>query len=170
MKSILLILITVSAAFSMIISPEKAMKLTFKADTITKKSMILTKAQHAEVQKLAKTRLKSKLYRIYIAQKGTETVGIGILLTHIVRSNTTAVLYIMTPQGELQNIEIIAFREPKEYLPSKRWIKQFTEHKSEHYDYQNGTIDNISGATLSANAIINVANLAQAIYKVALKK
>ncbi len=132
--------------------------------------MILTKAQHAQVQKLAKTRLKSKLYRIYIAKEHDKTVGIGILLTHVVRSKTTAVLYIMTPQGALQDIEIIAFREPKEYLPSKRWMQQFKEHKGEHYDYEQGNIDNISGATLSANAVINVANLAQAIYKVALKK
>jgi Na+-translocating ferredoxin:NAD+ oxidoreductase RnfG subunit len=154
----------------MIISPETALEQTLNADSVIKKSMILTKDQHGQVQKLAKTKLKSKLYRIYIAKKASKTVGIGVLLTQTVRSKSTAVLYIMNPQGVLQAIEIISFREPKEYLPSKRWLTQFKDHKGEHFSSVSGNIDNISGATLSANAIIRAANLAQAIYKVALKK
>ena len=152
------------------ISPEDALKQTLGANSIKKQSKILTKSQHKQVQQLAQTKLKSKLYRVYHAKKNNILVGHGILLTQKVRSKSTAVLYIVNAKGELQTIEIIAFNEPKEYLPSKRWLKQFDNNQAQHFNTQSGSANNISGATLSASAIINVANLAHAIWKVALSK
>ena len=170
LKHLLFLFFFFKLSFALIVSPEEVMKQTFKSDTVIKKSMILTKAQHAKVEQIAKNKLKSKLYRVYISQNGDKTIGIGILLTQTVRSKNTAVLYALDDKGILNSIEIIAFREPKEYLPTKRWMKQFTEQKAEHFSSEDGNIDNISGATLSANAIIRAANLAHAIYKVALKR
>ncbi|MDH5464314.1 MAG: FMN-binding protein, partial [Thiovulaceae bacterium] len=114
-------------------------------------------------------KLSSKLFRLYIAKKSEQTIGFGILLTQKVRSKSTAVLYMLTPDGNLKNIEIIAFNEPKEYLPSKRWIAQFKEKKTKEF-VENSDLTMISGATLSANAIIKVANIARAIWKVKLNK
>lgn len=170
MKFFVLFVLSIQLSFALIITPEDALKQTLDAQTVIKKSKILTKAQHKQVQKLAKTKLKSKLYRIYHAKKDGVIIGHGILLTQTVRSKSTAVLYIMNVKGELQTIEIIAFNEPKEYLPSKRWLKQFDKSKDENFSSEDGNINNISGATLSASAVINVANLAHAIWKVALNK
>ena len=170
MKYFLLFVLSIQLSFALIISPEDALKQTLGADNVIKKSKILTKAQHKQVQQLAKTKLKSKLYRVYHAKKSGHIIGHGILLTEIVRSKSTAVLYIVNAKGELQAIEIIAFNEPKEYLPSKRWLKQFDKNQDENFSSQDGNINNVSGATLSASAVINVANLAHAIWKVALSQ
>lgn len=170
MKYILLLLTTTHLCFALIISPEDALKQILEADEVTKQSMILTKAQHQQVQKLAKTKLKSKLYRIYHAKRDNKVIGHGILLAQTVRSRSTAALYIMDHKGALKAIEIIAFNEPKEYLPSQRWLEQFKNNTAENFNTQSGNINNITGATLSASAIVNVANLAHAIWKVALSK
>jgi len=170
LKYFLFTLFSIKLSFALIITPEDALKQTFQADEITKQSMILTKDQHQQVQKLAKTKLKSKLYRIYHVKKDNMLVGHGILLTQTVRSKSTAALYIMDAKGALKTIEIIAFNEPKEYMPSQRWLEQFKDSQAENFNTQSGNINNITGATLSASAIVNVANLAHAIWKVALSK
>ena len=169
MKYILLFITTLQISFALIISPEDAMTQSFNAQTVTKKAMILTKKQQQKVQQLAQVKLNSKLFRLYIAKKEEQTIGFGILLTQKVRSKSTAVLYMLTPEGSLKNIEIIAFNEPKEYLPSKRWIAQFREKKTKEF-VGSSDITMISGATLSANSIIKVANIAKAIWKVKLSK
>lgn len=170
MKLFLLFVLSIQLSFALIITPEDALKQTLGAQDIIKKSKILTKAQHKQVQTLAKTKLRSKLYRVYHAKKDGKIIGHGILLTEVVRSKTTAVLYIVNAKGELQTIEIIAFNEPREYLPSKRWLKQFDNNLDENFNSQGGNINNVSGATLSASAVINAANLAHAIWKVALSQ
>jgi hypothetical protein len=166
LKYLLTLITLFSFSHALIITPEDTLKQTFHATTITKKSKILTKKEHQAVQKMAKTKLKSKLYRVYKAQNGETTLGYGILLTQMVRSKSTAVLYIIDTMGALKSIEIVAFNEPKEYLPSKRWLKQFDNNQAEHFSTQDGNINSVSGATLSANAIVKVANLAHAIWKV----
>lgn len=169
MKILFFLLLSLQFSHALIISPEDALKQTLLADDVSKQSKILTKAQHKQVQQLAKTKLKSKLYRIYHATKNAKTIGHGILLTHSVRSKNTAVLSIIDTKGTLIAIEIIAFNEPKEYLPSKRWLQQFDHNQAEHFNTQSGNINNITGATLSASAVVNIANLAHAIAKVTLK-
>ena len=167
MKLFLSLLMFSTLSFALIISPNDAMQAHYPQAIITKQSMILTKKEHAKVQKMAHAKLKSKLFRLYRAKKDDKTLGFGILLTHKVRTKTAAILYILNPKGTLQSIEIIAFNEPMDYMPSKRWLKQFTQSNPPYK--RNGNIITISGATLSANALIHAANLAQSIWKIKLK-
>ena len=164
MKILLLLVLGVSVSTALILDPIKAMQSTFTTQTVHKKSLILTKKQHLLVQQTAQAKLVSKLYRVYYATKGTTIIGVGILLTAKVRSKSTVVLSMFTPKGETQGVEIIAFNEPKEYLPSNRYTKQF-KHSSQSMFILGDTIPNISGATLSARSLVNLANLSQAIMK-----
>ena len=157
MRLVLLLLLCTSLVEALIIMPEKAMQTEFNSATISKKSMILTKKEHLAVQKEAKTAMKSKLFRVYFAKDK----GIGILLTQRVRSKSCAVLYMMDTNGVVQNIEIIAFNEPKEYMPSGQWLDELKT---------NPNINSITGATLSASALMRASKLASAIWKVKLRK
>lgn len=169
MKYLFLILLTIQTSFALIITPEAALKNSFGAQTVTKKAMLLTKKEQLQVQKLSQTKLNSKLFRLYTAKKDKQSIGFGILLTRKVRSKTTAVLYMVNTDGTLKNIEIIAFNEPKEYLPNTRWLGQFSANQTDRF-VLNDNISAITGATLSANALIKVANVAKAIWKVKLSK
>lgn len=163
MKHLLVLLLGIGFTQALIIAPEEALQQSFHAEGVTKKSMILTAKEHHLVQQTAQTKLHSKLFRLYRAEKEGRIIGWGILLTQKVRSKSTAILSMLDPQGGLLAVEIIAFNEPKEYLPSQRWLQQFHDRRAEQ-------IDAISGATLSANSVMRCVKLSQAIWKVKVKQ
>lgn len=170
MRFILLSLVFIHSAFALIQSPQEAMKAHFSnITTVEQDSMILTKKEQHKVEMLAKVKLNSKLFRIYTAKNKMDTVGYGILLTKKIRTKSAAILYIIDTKGALQSIEIIAFNEPRDYLPSPRWLAQFNPNALQPHLLKE-TITPISGATLSANAVVKVANIAHAIWLFKLKQ
>jgi electron transport complex protein RnfG len=172
---ILYILATLTCAFvltaqaKVLVSPIDAMHENFGADaTVTKKNILLNKADVKKVQTSAKTKLDTKIYRIYIAKKDDKPVGYGVLVNKKVRSKNTVVLYLIK-NAVLQDIQIIAFNEPQEYLPSKTWTEQFQNRKTDKMLKLSREIPTITGATLSAKAVTDGSRIAFAIYNTLLK-
>ena len=166
--SILISLITTLSA-KVLISPIDAMKENYgKNSTIVKKNILLTSEDVKKIQTEAKTKLSSKTYRIYIAKKGTKTLGYGILINKKVRSKNGVVMYLIS-DGVLKGIEIIAFNEPHEYIPNKTWQEQFKEIKTDKMLQLSRDIPTITGATLSARSVTDGSRIAFAIYNNLLK-
>lgn len=165
MKRLVLLLLLPLPLFALLITPEAALQQSFNGVTISKKGMLLGKSEAQKVQQLAQMKLSSKLFRLYKAEISGKPVGYGILLTGKIRSKTGAFLYIFTPEGILKTIEIVAFNEAMEWLPSKQWLSQFKNSTSDRFTISDNVIP-ISGATLSANAVVKNANLAKAIWMV----
>ncbi len=171
MKFLLLLLFTLTLHAKLLISPFDAMKLHFGEDSrIEKKSLLLTSEQAKTVAKLAKLKLGTKIYKTFRAFKDDKLLGHGILVLHKVRSKNTAVLSIITPDGRLKTIEIVAFNEPIEYLPSKNWIEVLNNKKLSDSLTLGKDIPSITAATMSARAATNAARIALSIYEVRLKK
>jgi len=166
-----LILLGAAASANLLISPPAAMQHTFGAQcTVTKKNTLLTAEQAEAVSRTAQVKLETKIYRIYTATLDGKTVGYGILITRKVRQKDAAVLYMITPDGAISSIEIIAFNEPPEYMPQSAYLKQF-EGKKESSGLRVGKeIPTISGATLSARNITDGARLALAVFQVVFGK
>lgn len=171
MKYFLLLLFTLTLQAKLIISPFDAMKLHFGEDsTIEKKSLLLSSTDAKAVTKLAKVKLTTKIYKTFRASKDGKLLGHGILVLHKVRSKDTAVLSIITPDGKLKTIEIVAFNEPMEYIPSKSWI-EVLENKMLNDSLTLGKdIPSITAATMSARAATNAARIALSIYAVKFKQ
>ena len=171
MKYFLLLLLSLSLQAKLLISPFDAMKLHFGEDTkIEKKNLLLTTAEAKAVMKLAKVKLKTKIYKTFRATKNGNFLGYGVLVLHKVRSKDTAVLSIITPEGTLKTIEIIAFNEPMEYLPSKSWIEVLNNKKLSSTLALGKDVPSITAATMSARAATNAARIALSIYEVKFKK
>jgi hypothetical protein len=171
MKYILLLIFSISLQAQLLISPFDAMKLHFGDDAkIEKKSLLLTAKEAKAVTKLAKTKLKTKIYKTFRASKNGKLLGHGILVLHKVRSKETAILSIITPDGILKTIEIIAFNEPMEYLPSKSWIEVLSNKTLSPSLALGKDIPSITAATMSARAATNAARIALSIYQVKYKK
>lgn len=173
MRRFLLIffLMTAAAAANLLIAPSQAMQHAFGTQCkVTKKNILLTSSQAAAAGKTAQVKLETKIYRTYTAELDGKTVGYGILITRKVRQKDAAVLYMMTPDGTIKSIEIIAFNEPPEYMPQSAYLKQF-EGKKESRGLRVGKeIPTISGATLSARNITDGARLALAVFRVTFGK
>ena len=149
----------------------EALKLIFpEADSVEPEAVFLTAEQAARVEDLARSPLESQLLTVHVGRKGDETLGYAFLDIHVVRTQPEALFVVLTPQGDVDSVLIVAFHEPLEYMPSERWQAQFPG-KTLTPDLQvKRAIAPISGATLSAHAMTDAVRRALAVYQVALKQ
>ncbi len=171
MKYFLLLLLSLSLQAKLLISPFEAMKLHFgEGIKIEKKNILLTTDEAKRVTQLAQHKLKTKIYKTFRVTKDGKLLAHGILVLSKVRSKDTAILSIINTKGILQTIEIIAFNEPMEYLPSKSWIQVLNNKTLTPMLAVGKEVPSITAATMSARAAINSARIALAIYEVKYKK
>jgi hypothetical protein len=149
----------------------EALHLAFpEADRVENKIFFLREEQVKRVEELAKTPLESKLVTFYIGRKGEEVLGYAYIDTHIVRTLPEAFLAVLSPDGVVQKLHVLAFYEPLEYLPPERWLRQF-DQKSIDADLRLGwNIHGIAGSTLSARAITGGVRKVLALYQVLIKE
>ena len=149
----------------------EALKLIFpEADSIEPKAIFLTAKQVARIEELARSTLESQLLTVHVGRKGDETLGNAFLDIHVVRTQPEALFVVLTAQGEVDSVLIVAFHEPLEYMPSDRWQKQFAG-KTLTSDLQvKRAIAPISGATLSAHAMTDAVRRALAVFQATLQK
>ena len=171
MKNLFLFcILALSLSAKMIISPIDAMQYNYGQDCkIVKKNILLKSSQAKVIQSNAKVKITSKIFRIFTATKEGELLGYGILVNRKVRSKNAVVLYMISKDSILKSIEVIAFNEPMEYIPSDKWSSQF-ENKQTSKNLKLGSdIATITGATLSARSITDGSRLAFAFYNEMLK-
>lgn len=155
---------------AVLVSPQQALQQTFGTEcTVAKKSLLLTKKQAKQVSQQVKRKLSSRLYRTFTVQKAEEVVGYGVLLNGPVRTKNAAVLYMITPNGVMEAVEMIAFNEPPEYQPGSQWMGQFHGKTSEDALLVGKDIPTITGATMSARNVADGARLALALYDIGIK-
>lgn len=166
----LLLLFVLSLSAKVLISPLDAMQSAYpKSTSIDKKNYVLNKSNASSISKAAKTKLSSKIFKVYMAVKNDKVIAYGILINKKVRSKNAVVMYIINSNSTLRSIEIIAFNEPIEYIPSKTWNSQFQNISTEKMLRVGKDIPSITGATLSANSITSSSRLAFAFYNEILK-
>ena len=170
MKKILLLLFfTLGLSAQVLISPIEAMHENYgEGAIVTKKNVLLSNDKFTNIQKNAKTKLNTKIYRIFTAKKDGNILGYGVLVNRKVRSKNAVILYFIQ-DSILQGIEIIAFNEPLEYVPTKKWNEQFIDIKTDTMLQLNRDIPSISGATMSARSVTDGSRVAFAFYNELLK-
>ena len=174
-KTILIFLLTnfsfaLSLSAKVLISPIEALKENYSLSAdVSKKNLLLTKEKFQNIQKSAKVKLDTKIYRIFTAKEHEKVLGFGILINKQVRSKNAVVLYFIS-KSVLKGIEIIAFNEPQEYIPTKHWNEQFKNIPTDKMLRLSTDIPTITGATLSARSITDGSRVAFAIYNELLKE
>ena len=164
-----LLLFALPMSAKLLVSPIEAMKLTYGADaTITKKNILLLNSKAKAIEKLAQVKLESKIFSIFKATKNDVLLGYGVLINKKVRSKNAVVLYFIA-DSVLKSIEIVAFNEPPEYIPSKTWNSQFENIPTSENLRVSKNIPTITGATLSARSLTDASRIAFALYNEVLK-
>jgi len=168
---ILSLLLIIELNAKILITPQESMKNSFpNAISVVKKNILLTKKEAQSIAKDAQVKLKSKIFRVFKALNGEKVQGYGVLINKRVRSKNVVVLYMIESNGVLKSIEIIAFNEPLEYLPSSKWNVQFQGLDTALRPRLGKEIATITGATLSARSVTDGARLAFALYEKVLKR
>ncbi len=153
-----------------LILPREIMKYNYpNSEKIVKKNILLNSKEAKNIQKLAKVKLKRKIFKVFKAIKNNNIQGYGILIKRKVRSKNVVVLYIINTNHTLKSMEIVAFNEPIEYKPSQKWSDTFKDKRTNKNLRAGKEITTITGATLSARAITDGSRLAFAFYNEILK-
>jgi hypothetical protein len=155
------------AAATVFLAKDEALALAFPGnDRIEERVVILTDDQKAEVEKRARAKLESQLWTIYVGWKGSDVQGYAVIDSHIVRTLPETFMVVIEPTGTLRRVDVLAFHEPPEYLPTERWIGQFPGHALDDELKLGAGIQGITGATLSAQAMTAGVRRALALFAV----
>ena len=138
----------------MLLTRDAALRQAFgpraRIDTTT---VYLLPAQVARVEQAAGAKLASPRVVSYRGTVGDSLIGTAYLDTHPVRSQMETVLIVITREGKVGAVEVLAFNEPDDYLPPPRWLERF-EGKALSKDLKPGlAVPSLSGATLTARAV-----------------
>jgi Na+-translocating ferredoxin:NAD+ oxidoreductase RnfG subunit len=166
----LLLLSTVTSGFATIFySKNEAMELAFGKDKqVELLSLFPDENQTAKIQQKAKVKLDSGLFTFYIGKDRGKILGYAAIETSTVRTKPETLLIVLTPDGELGHVYMLAFHEPPEYLPPERWFEQLYKRPLAEMDFNKG-VDGISGATLSTRSALDSIRKVMAIYQVMVK-
>lgn len=166
----LLIFLALPLSAKMLISPIDAMNQSYGAkNKISEDNILLTNIQAKKIQDESNVKLESNIFKVFKAEQNGKIIGYGILINKKIRSKNGVVLYLISIDSVLKGMEIIAFNEPMEYIPSKKWISQFENVKTQTPLNLSKDIPTITGATLSAKSFVDGSKIAFALYNEALK-
>ena len=148
-------------------SKEEALEMAFpNAERVEARNFFLTQEQVEQVQTIAKARIDSKLATIHVGHTAEAILGYAFIETHIVRTFPETFLIVLSAEGTLQKLLILAFYEPPEYQPTERWLKQFDQKTLSPSLRLRQELHGIMGSTLTAQAITSGVRKVMALFQV----
>lgn len=86
--------------------------------------------------------------------------------SHRVRSQAETLAVVIDSQGKVEQVRILSFDEPEEYLPKKKWFETFQHKELGPRLALQADIPMITGATLSARAATEAVRRILSIHQV----
>lgn len=164
---IALLLPAMPAAAKVFYSRSEALRIAFPdAERIEDQTYVLSDAQAERIGAIARSPLDSRLVKIYTGVRGDDVLGYAVIDIHNVRTMPEAFMVVLTPEGSVRSVRVLAFHEPLDYLPTGRWYGQFDEKSLASPLRLGGDIHGVVGATLSAQATTRGVRRALAFYQV----
>lgn len=145
---------------------QEALSLAFPGAAFTRREHFLTEAQGRQARALAGVDVPGLWIVAYEARKDGKLLGVAFFDTHRVRTLNETAMVAIGAEGKVLRVEVVAFREPQEYMAKEAWKKQL-EGRGLDPDFKlNRGIRPLSGATLTANALTDAARRCLAIWRV----
>lgn len=154
------------AAARVFLSVDEALDLAFPGCEVERGTEYLTEEQVERASSLAGEEIDSALAHPYRALCDGEAAGTAYFDTHRVRTLPETVMVVVDPEGAVDRIEVLIFREPPEYIPRDIWYEQFHgEGLGPELSLKRG-IQPVTGATLTARATTEAARRVLALHRV----
>lgn len=134
------------------ITREEALAAVYPGAAVAAERVFLTRAQRTAIGELAGVDVESGLVARYVATKDGAVVGRAYVDTHVVRTKRESLLISLNADGTVKRIDVTAFLEPIEYLPSPRWLRQYDGRPLNDDLAVRRAIRAIAGATLTGLA------------------
>ncbi|MEZ5977888.1 MAG: FMN-binding protein [Planctomycetota bacterium] len=146
---------------------EEALELVFGKRAVTKETIYLTKEQRARVEELLGEELESAVARPYVAREEDGTLhGVAWFDTHEVRSKKETLMCAVDASGAILRVEVLAFQEPRDYLPRGSFYGQFVGERLDEHLVLDGDVRGVAGATITSRVTVAAARRALALHLV----
>ncbi|MDN5870248.1 MAG: FMN-binding protein [Nitrococcus sp.] len=140
-----------------------------QADRIERETLFFDSAARAEVSRLAQAPFESGLFTVYIGYRAGEIQGYTFIDTRIVRTHPATFMVVLAPKGRVRMVRVLAWGEPPEYQPMRRWLAQFEGHEETRGLQLDQDIQGISGATFTSRTLTEGVRRALAVYQFCLE-
>lgn len=141
------------AAARVLLTQEDALAEAFPGAEVQRFRRALSPEQAEQVRELAGTAPDSRLVIAYRAERDGHLVGTAYFDAHVVRTLPEVLLVVVSPEGTVDRVDVLSFREPVDYLPPRRWLAQFPGRPLDGDLALKRGIQGITGATLTSRAI-----------------
>lgn len=152
--------------FAALPTSQEALALAFPGARLVRREHILSEAQAERIKALSQVDLAGRWFVAYEAWLDGRLAGVGLFDTHRVRTLNETLLVAISPEGRILRVEVVAFREPTEYMAKEVWIRQFEGKGLDPQLSLKGAIHPLSGATLTAHAMTDAARRCLALHRV----
>lgn len=147
---------------------DEALSLAFPGADLERRTAFLDENLLARASQLAgpDVEVEATVVTYYVARRGGAPVGVAYFDAHRVRTLPEVLMIVVDPGGRIARIETVGFREPPEYRAPDGWLRQFDGRELDEALSTKGEIANITGATLTANAVARAARRVLALHRV----
>jgi len=164
-------LFTTQSSAELLMTRDQALETAFPGNnSVEKIDIFLNTNQINRIEELSRAKLDSRIYIFYKFSNGDDTLGYAVLNTHLLRTKSETVMYVIGNDGRLINAEILAFFEPSEYMQSEKWLMLFENEILDDELRIDRGIPNITGATITTHAFTKSVRKVLAIFEVAVKE
>jgi Na+-translocating ferredoxin:NAD+ oxidoreductase RnfG subunit len=151
-------------------SQEEALAEAFpEASRIDRRTVILRKKDAAKIAAITHEEVQARVVVLHSAYKDDELLGYAHIDVHNVRTKPEALLIVLTPDGTVRSVRMLAFHEPLDYMPTDRWYAQFVGKSNQDGLRVGRDVHGVVGATLSARAAADGVRRMLAYWEVLLR-
>lgn len=167
--ALLALLAAAPAAAQGVLTQEEALRLAFPAGTqVERRTAYLDEAQLGAAQRAAGAGVDvaQRVVTYYVGTRGGQPVGVAYFDSHRVRTLPEVLMIVVDPQARVQRIEVLKFSEPPEYRAPEKWLERVEGKTLAPELALKRGVPNISGATLTAEAVTRAARRVLALHGV----
>ena len=154
------------------LTQDEALHLAFPAAaTVERRTAFLSDAQLDSARTLAGNGIDvgQRIITYYVGRQADSLVGVAYFDSHRVRTLNEVVMIVVEPQDggkdRIRSVEVLRFAEPPEYHASDPWLDQFKGKSLDQELSLKRSIANMTGATLTSNAIVRATRRVLAIHE-----
>jgi hypothetical protein len=154
------------AAGKTLMTADEALALAYPGCRVERSTVYLTEAQRAEAERLSGGEVRRAVVHPYPVRCEGRAAGTAYFDVHRVRTLEETLMVALDAEGRVLRVEVLSFREPREYLPRDLWYRQFDgEALSPGLDLQRD-VRGVTGATLTARATTAAVRRVLALHRV----
>ena len=162
------LLAPVTARATVFMTQQQALASAFPPNAkVERQTFFLTNDQVKQIRTKSGAEEVGQLVVRYVGKDASGAIlGYAYFDAHRVRTLPESIMIVVSPANAIVRIEILAFNEPSDYLPKRRWLDQLHTHKLNDDLAVNRAIRPISGASLSGRAIVGASRRVLATHEV----